>query len=171
MSAKKPSAARGKRLSQALDLFEKGAKALGKRDHARAKAHFEELLEKHPDEYDLAERARVYLTICERAVEKQPAYRPKSVEDLVAWGVLLHNDGEYAEAIKQFRKATESAPKNDHALYCLAASSARAGETEAALAALRDAIAVSPESRAQARSDSDFDPLREEEAFVDLVYG
>lgn len=171
MNPKKPTVPRVKQHAQALDLFEKGVKALGRKDHAKAKAHFEDLLERYAEEYDVAERTRIYVTICERALDKRTAFRPKSTEDLLAWGVLLHNQGDYAEAIKQFRKATESEPKNDHALYCLAASSARAGDTDAALEALRGAIAVSPESRAQARSDSDFDPLREEDAFLDLVYG
>jgi hypothetical protein len=35
---------------------------------------------------------------------------------------------------------------------------------------LRSAIAANPETRAQARSDSDFDPIREEEEFVGLVH-
>ena len=39
-----------------------------------------------------------------------------------------------------------------------------------ALKALRSAIAASPANRAQARSDSDFDPIRDDEEFVELVY-
>jgi tetratricopeptide (TPR) repeat protein len=171
MSPKKPSADRAKRLSQALELYEKGLKALGRKDHEKAQAFFEDLLAKYADETDVAERARVYLAVCTRAGDQKTSVRLKSAADFVAWGVMLHNQGDYAEAIKQFRLATEEEPKNEHALYCLAASSARAGEADAALSALRDAIALSPESRAQARSDSDFEPLRDEDAFLDLIYG
>jgi hypothetical protein len=38
-----------------------------------------------------------------------------------------------------------------------------------ALKALRSAIVVNPANRAQARSDSDFDPIREDEEFAALV--
>jgi len=39
-----------------------------------------------------------------------------------------------------------------------------------ALKALRSAIGVSASNRAQARSDADFDPIREDPDFVALVY-
>ncbi len=55
-------------------------------------------------------------------------------------------------------------------LYCLAAAHARAGDIAAALKALRSAISASPANRAQARSDSDFDSIRDEDDFVALVY-
>ena len=61
-------------------------------------------------------------------------------------------------------------PLLEHVLYCLAATAARAGDTASALKALRSAIAASPANRAQARSDSDFDPIREDEEFIEIVY-
>jgi Flp pilus assembly protein TadD len=85
-------------------------------------------------------------------------------------GVFLHNRGEYEEALRVLKQAAEIHPRNEHVLYCLAATAARTGDTATALKALRSAIAASPASRAQARSDSDFDLLRDDEEFIALVH-
>jgi len=83
--------------------------------------------------------------------------------------VFLHNRGEFEEALKYFHQAAEMHPKNEHVLYCMAAAAARAGDTPSALKALKSAIASNPSNRAQARSDSDFDPIREDTRFEALV--
>jgi predicted Zn-dependent protease len=169
MPAKKAAPVVDRRHAQALDRFEKAVKALGRKDFDRAETLLEDLIDSHPDERDLLERARAYLLFCERAREKRPP-RPKSFEDLLNYGVYLHNRGEFADALKFLHQAAEIHPRNEHVLYCMAAASARAGETAAALKALKSAIAASPASRTQARSDSDFDGIREQADFVALVH-
>jgi Tfp pilus assembly protein PilF len=151
--------------SQAVELFQKAMKALGKHDYERAREHFDDLLVSHADEREVAERARTYRAVCERALHKAPAYRPKTFEELLHHGVFLHNRGEFEEAIKFFRQAAEIHPRHEHLLYCLAATSARAGDEATALKSLRSAIAASVESRAHARRDPDFDSLRDHEEF------
>lgn len=170
MSAKKPTGVAERRSSHALELFEKAMKALGKREYERARDHLETLLASHGDERDIVERARTYKALCDRALERRPAFKPKGFEDLLNYGVYLHNRGEFEEAVKHLQQAAEIHPRNEHALYCLAAAAARSGDTAVAIKALRTAIGVSPETRTQARSDSDFDPIREEEDFVALVH-
>jgi tetratricopeptide (TPR) repeat protein len=170
MSAKKPTGVAERRSSHALELFEKAVKALGKRDYERARDHLDTLLESHADERDIVERARTYKALCARALERRPAFKPKGFEDLLTYGVYLHNRGEFEEAVKHLQQAAEIHPRNEHALYCLAAAAARSGDTAAAVKALRTAIAVSPDTRTQARSDSDFDPIREEDEFITLVH-
>ena len=159
-----------RRTGQALELFEKGVRALGKREYEKAREHLEALIANHPDERDVVERARTYRTVCERALDKRPAFKPKGFEELLNHGVVLHNRGEFDEAIKMLRQASEIHPRHEIALYCLAASSARAGDTASALKALRSAIGANVESRAQARRDPDFDVLRDDEEFLNLVY-
>jgi tetratricopeptide (TPR) repeat protein len=159
-----------RRTSQAVELFEKALRALGKKDYDRAGGILEDLLSSYPDERDVVERARAYKAVCERAAEKKPSFRPKSFEELLNYGVYLHNNGEFQEALKYLQQATEIHPKNEHVLYCVAAAAARAGDTPAALKALKSAIGANAANRAQARSDSDFDPIREDEEFVALVY-
>lgn len=153
---------------QALELFERAVKALGKKDFDRARDLLDELLDKHADQQDLLERARAYRAMCDRAKTSRPA-RPKTFEELLNYGVVLHNRGDFAQAVKYFSQALELHPRNDGALYCLAAAQARAGETEAALKALRSAIHANPSSRAQARRDDDFEPLRGAVEFQALV--
>jgi tetratricopeptide (TPR) repeat protein len=82
---------------------------------------------------------------------------------------VLHNRGDFELAVKYLRQALEIQPRSEGALYCLAAAQARAGDREAALKALKSAIHVNPASRAQARRDADFEPLREAAAFQALV--
>ena len=170
MSNKKPVVER--RASAGLEAFEKGVRFLGKKDFERAREVFDELIGAHPEERDLLERARAYRAVCDRALSeaKRAPFKPKTFEDLLQYGVFLHNRAEFEEALRYLRQAVEMHPKNDHALYCLAATSARAGDTPSALKALRGAIAASTSNRAQARSDPDFDPIRDDEGFVEIVY-
>jgi tetratricopeptide (TPR) repeat protein len=172
MSTKKPAGPVDRRTVQAIEAFEKGVKAVGKRDFERAQAAFDEVIESYPDERDVVERARTYRAVCERSLTeaKRASFKPKGFEDLVNHGVFLHNRGEFEEALKFLRQAAEIHPRNDHVLYCLAATAARAGDTPAAVKALGSAIAVSSDNRALARGDSDFDPIRDDEEFVELVY-
>ena len=170
MSTKKPASPADKRSQAAIDLFEKAARALGKRDYDKAKDHFDALIAQFPDERDVLERARAYRALCERALDKKPAFKPRTFEEVLHQGVFLHNREEFDEALKLLKQAAEMQPRNEHAQYCLAATAARAGDTPSALKALRSAIAVGPSNRAQARSDPDFDPIRDDDGFVEIVY-
>ena len=133
MSTRKPASPADKRSQAAIELFEKGAKALGKRDFDKARDHFEGVVSQFPDERDVLERARAYLVICSRALDKKPAFKPKTFDEVLHQGVFLHNRGEYDEALKLLRQAADMQPKSDHAQYCLAATAARAGDAEAAI--------------------------------------
>jgi tetratricopeptide (TPR) repeat protein len=167
-TGKKPSTAPvlDRRYQQALALFERGVKALGRKDFDRARDFFDELVDGHPEHRDLVERARTYRVLCERP--KRPG-RPKTFEELLNYGIVQHNRGEFAQAIKFLKEALEIHPRHESALYCLAAAHARAGDPDAALKSLRSAISANPASRAQARRDSDFEPLRGAQEFRALV--
>jgi tetratricopeptide (TPR) repeat protein len=155
-----------RRYQQALELFTKGVKALGRKDFDRARELFDELLKEHADHNELLERARTYRAMCSKA--RRPG-RPKTFEELLNYGVILHNRGEFAQAVKFLHQALEIQPRNENALYCLAAAQARAGDPEGALQALRSAISANPATRALARRDDDFEPLRGELEFRSLV--
>lgn len=169
MGAKKSAPQIHKRLQQALDGFEKAVRALGKKDYERAREYFDAVITGYPEERDVVERARAYRLVCERSLGRKPSFRPKGFDDFLNYGVYLHNRGEYDEALKMFRQAAEIHPRNEHLLYCLAATAARAGDSETALKSLKSAIAANPASRTQARGDADFDSLREHEDFRELI--
>ena len=170
MSTKKPASPADKRSQAAIDLFEKATRALGKRDYDKAKDHFDALIAQFPDERDVLERARAYRALCERALDKRPAFKPKTFDEVLHQGVFLHNKGEFEDALKLLRQAAEMQPQNEHALYCLAATSARSGDSATALRALRQAVDLGPHNRTQAKTDTDFDDLREQEEFVAILY-
>lgn len=155
-----------RRYQQALGLFEKAVKALGRKDFDRARGLLDDLLDGHPEQRDLLERARTYRALCERS--KRPG-RPKTFEELVNFAIVQHNRGDFAQAIKLLTQALEIHPRNESALYCLAAAHARAGDPAAAIKSLRSAISANPASRAQARKDADFEPLRGAVDFEALV--
>ena len=151
---------------QAVEVFQRAVKALGRKDLDRARDLFDELLASHADQRELVERARAYRAMCDRP--KRPA-RPKTFEELLNYGVVLHNRGDFAQAVRYLQQAVEIHPRSEGALYCLAAAQARAGDAAAALRALRSAIHANPASRAQARRDDDFAPLRAAAEFQALV--
>lgn len=167
-SARKPPPAPvvDRRYQQALETFERAVKALGRKDFDRTRDLLDGLIEDYPDQQELVERARAYKAVCDRA--RRPA-RPKTFEELLNYGVVLHNRGDFQHAVKYLQQALDIHPRNEGALYCLAAAQARAGDTPAALKALKSAIHANPASRAQARKDADFEPLREAAAFQALV--
>ncbi len=155
-----------RRYQQAVDLFTRGVKALGRKDFDRARELFDALFEEHPDQKELLERARTYRAMCSKT--RRPG-RPKTFEELLNYGVILHDRGEFAQAVKFLRQALEVQPRNESALYCLAAAQARAGDPDAALQTLRSAISANPATRALARKDDDFEPLRGALEFRTLV--
>lgn len=156
------------RPNPAVELFQRAIKSLNKRDFGKALSLFDELIEAYPEEADVVERARAYRAMCARSTERR-APKPKTFEDLLHYGIFHHNRGEYQEALKYLNQAAEIHPRNEHVLYCVAASAARAGDASVALKALRGAIATSPANRTQARSDPDFDGLRQDAQFVSLL--
>ena len=96
------------------------------------------------------------------------AYQPDGWE---LWAPLnpLYDAGEYAEAADRGRRLVEAHPQYAGLLYNLACCESLAGRTADAVEHLALAIDRSERCRAFARHDSDFDPIREELAFKELV--
>jgi tetratricopeptide (TPR) repeat protein len=154
--------------SPAVELFQRAFKSLNKKDFARAAVLLDQLIQGYPEERDVVERARAYKAVCERSTVRRPT-RPKTFDDLLHYGIFHHNRGEHQEALKYLNQAAEIHPRNEHVLYCVAAAAARSGDVATSLKALRSAISASAANRAQARSDPDFDSLRDQPEFVALL--
>ncbi len=168
MNRKTKSASHEKRFGQASALFTKGMKLLHKGEFHKAGEQFSEIVASFPDQEDVLDRARSYAELCAREA-RHASPRPKEFDDLLHHGVYLHNEGDFKGAIKALTQAATIHPRNEHVLYCLAATQAQAGDTEAAMKALKSAIGANEESRAQARLDPDFEPLRDEAEFDKLT--
>lgn len=143
---------------KAIEILEKATRSLYKGEFDKAKEHLERLKKDFADEGELMDRVNTYLLICERKLA--PQKRPKSTEEMITYGVMLHNDGDSREAIKMLSKALEAEPSNAHIEYCLAAAHAKTGDGAATAKHLRQAIQADPLSRIHARADDDFAPVR-----------
>ncbi len=152
---------------KAVEGFEKALRALYKGEFDKAKEHLEKLKEGYADEGELMDRVNTYLAVCERKLA--PQKRPKSTEEMITYGVMLHNDGDSREAIKMLGKALEAEPSNSHIEYCLAAAHAKIGDGAATAKHLRQAIQADPLSRIHARADDDFAPVRHTAEVVALL--
>ena len=98
------------------------------------------------------------------------AYEPSGWE---IWAPLnpLYEAGEYAAAADRGRELVEAHPEYAGLLYNLACCESLAGRTTDAIEHLRRAIDLSDRARSYAEGDSDFDPIRDEPAFKELIGG
>jgi hypothetical protein len=79
--------------------------------------------------------------------------------------------GEYAEVADRGRELAEAHPEYPEILYNVACCESLAGRTADAIETLRRAVSASERSRLYAKEDSDFDPIRDEPAFIELLGG
>ncbi len=77
----------------------------------------------------------------------------------------LFDRGEHAEAKRMLEEALVRDPDAAGLLYNLACAESQLGETDAAIEHLRRAIEISDGFREYARTDSDFDPIRDDPRF------
>ena len=98
---------------------------------------------------------------------------PATVERDDVWESLrpLYESGEYAEVADRGRELIERHPEYAELLYNVACCESRAGRTGDAIEHLRRAIDRTEYLRTLALDDSDFDPIRHEPAFRELVRG
>jgi len=96
------------------------------------------------------------------------AYEPSGFE---VWLPInaLYEAGKYAEAADRGRELIEQHPEYAGLLYNVACCESLAGRTADAIEHLRRAIERSERFRSFAAGDSDFDPIREEPEFQELV--
>ncbi|MBS3027084.1 MAG: tetratricopeptide repeat protein [Dolichospermum sp. DET50] len=102
----------------------------------------------------------------EKAVEFKP-------DDHQSWnnrGILLSKLGRYEEAISSYEKAVGFKPDLYQAWYNKACVYALQGNIEKAIKNLKTAINLNPDKyRKMAKTDSDFDAIREDERFQELI--
>jgi tetratricopeptide (TPR) repeat protein len=149
---------------EAVALYERGLEALQRHDYNGAADLLESVLRQYPEEKELHERVRLYLSICQRQATTREA-APQTVDERLYASTLAINGGQYDQAIAHLRLVRDEDPDNDHALYMLAVAHAQRGEHAEAIAHLERAIALNPENRALAKRDPDLEPLHDDETF------
>jgi quercetin dioxygenase-like cupin family protein len=96
------------------------------------------------------------------------AYEPRGWEH---WAPLapLYDADQYAEVADRLRVLVEAPPRYALLFYNLACCESRTGRTADALDHLRQAVDISDEFRGFAKDDPDFDAIRDEPAFRELI--
>jgi len=148
----------------AVAIYERGVEALQRHHYQKAAGLLESVLRLYPEEKELHERVRLYLSICERQAAQQKT-APETVSERLYAATLAINSGQYDQALAHLRLVRDEDPDNDHALYMLAVAHAQRLEHAEALAHLERAIVLNPENRGRARTDPDMEPIRGSEAF------
>jgi tetratricopeptide (TPR) repeat protein len=168
-SAKKAHTLRelSKHTENARKDYDRGVSALQKKKLDEAERNFTDLIQKYPEERELVDRARVYLSVIERQ-KREAAPTLSEPEDFYYAAVLEKNRGNVAEAIEHLKRAAKK-NGNGRVDFLLACCYAQTGETDTALAHLKRAIEEDKSNRILARHDSDFDLLRETPAFQELL--
>lgn len=153
---------------EAVAVYERGVQALQRHDFEGAAGYFRTVLDKYPGEQELLERARLYLRVCERETERRPAV-PKTPAERVYAATVALNAGDQAGALDHLQRALGDDPESDHAHYMIAAVLGMRGRHDEALDHLRQAIALNPGNRGQAREDPDLEPLRGDQRFESIL--
>lgn len=120
------------------------------------------------EEPELAGRARVYAALCERKL-RGGGHEPRTAEERYQLGVARANEGRLDEALRLLEQAIREDPRHPGYLYARASVRALQGNAEAAAADLRKAIELEPRLRYQAANDPDFQPVRDDPRFVDVI--
>jgi tetratricopeptide (TPR) repeat protein len=96
------------------------------------------------------------------------AYEPRGWE---LWAPLapLYQAGGYAEVADRLGEVVKAHPQYPMLFFNLACCESRCGRTTEALDHLRQAVEMSEEFRANAKTDADLDPIRDEPAFRQLI--
>ncbi|MBV8478590.1 MAG: tetratricopeptide repeat protein [Acidobacteria bacterium] len=154
-------------LSQVLQNYEAGLRAMQEHKFEKAKVHLQKVV--HGSHPELADRAKTHLNVCNQHVERI-AHQFKSPEEHYDYVVSLMNVGDYVTAREHLEKLYKQNPSLDYVAYGLAALDCLTGRVEESLKHLDEAIRHNSSLRFQARNDSDFQNLAEDPRFTELLY-
>jgi tetratricopeptide (TPR) repeat protein len=161
-------AAQADAYQSALKEFGNASRLLQKGDYAKAKAAFQAIAAGNPEERELVQRAETYVTICDNRMAP-PAGEPCTADDWYYQGVVSSNQGNHDEAIRCLGKALKQEPTSPKYLFARASAFGKQGNAQLAVADLRQAVLGDPAVRFQAVNDSDFEPIRDDAGFIDLI--
>ncbi len=120
------------------------------------------------DEPILADRARTFASISARRGGPPPS-PAQDWETLYHLGVVAANSGRLDEAWSLLDRAAAAKPDDASIHYARASVRGLQGNAEGAAAELKKSVALDPKFRFQASSDADFDKVRDEASFIDII--
>jgi tetratricopeptide (TPR) repeat protein len=164
----KKTVAEDPRYAHALQSYEAGLRSMQEHKFEKAKPHFQKVLDGPVKE--LADRAKIHLSICSQHLDRTTATQFKSPEEHYDYAVSLMNVGDYVTAREHLEKLLKQNAKADYVVYGLAALDCLTGHIEDSLRRLDEALHLNAALRFQARNDSDFQNLAEDPRFTELLY-
>lgn len=135
-------------------------RALQEHRYEEAAEAFRAVLAQYPEEKELNDRVRIYLSLCERHLSSAP--EPKTLEERLYAATLALNAGDKPTAMRHLREVVAQDPNHDAALYMLGVAYALNDDRERALSYLQRAIQQNPENRALALQDADLERLMQD---------
>jgi tetratricopeptide (TPR) repeat protein len=136
---------------------------------AEALPHFEAVAAAAADDEPiLSDRARTYASICSRKLAT-PTSAGDDADGLYHRGVVAANAGRLDEAWAALEGAVAQKPNDASIRYARASVRGLQGNAEGAAFELKKAVTLDAKFRYQAASDSDFDKVRDEAAFIDII--
>jgi len=154
--------------AQAVAAFSGAVELLQKGDFSSARDRFDAVLASLKDEPVLAERSRMYRAICEKRLTPAAALG-STPDELYYRAIVESNSGNPTSAIQLLDQALQQTPNASKLLYARASAWALSANADAAVNDLRQAIAIDPTIRFHAVNDPDFEPIREEPGFIDII--
>ena len=164
-----PPRVRSKHFVSAVQAYEAAIKLMHAEEFEKAIRCFEDVISEHSDEPEIQERAKVLVHACEKKLQEKGRTVLRSAEDHYNVGVADLNRRDLPSALQHLEHALKMAPKADHVLYALAATSAIQGNTDGAIGYLKQAVHLRPQNRFLAARDNDFQSLQENPEFKELV--
>jgi hypothetical protein len=156
------------RVQAQLKVYDEALSLFHQQRFAKAKQELEKVLVGPSKE--LADRARMHISIAEQRMKPSAEQNPRTADEHYQRGVAMMNIGRWDDARESLQKARKAAPKADHIHYALAALDCLTGEADSAMANLKVAIQLRAENRFHARNDEDFAFLQEDPRFTELLY-
>src|SRR5262245_47657902 len=153
----------------AVSEFAAAFSLFGRREFVQAKEKFDAVTAMaSADEPILADRARTYASICAQRTGGAP-YTSGGADSDYHQGVFAANAGRLDDALAFLDRAAQARPDDASVLYARAAVRGLQGNADAAASELKKAVALDAKFRYQASSDPDFDRVRDEAAFIDVI--
>jgi tetratricopeptide (TPR) repeat protein len=153
----------------AVAEFATAAEYVAKGNYAEAMPVFESIAARmSAEEPILADRSRSFAAVCARRLAA-PSPETNDPDQLFHRAVYASNSGRYDEALALLDKALSARPNDPTVFYARASVRGLQGNVEGAAGDLKRAVALDPHLRFQAASDPDFEKVRDEAAFIDVI--
>ena len=159
---------RSKRSNRAIKIYESGVTAVQKRKFSAAAKALREIIDDYPEERELQERAKLYLTVCDRELNPVVA-EPTTLDERVYAATVALNSGASSTAIDHLNAVAYEKPADAQVQYMLSVAHAVSGDADLAITHLERAIRLNPDNRLLARQEPDFENIHDNDRFCDLT--